>query len=415
MTGIRTFVDPGRACPGPGIGPFAIGRFVVIAVLLLSAACADEWHPGKTGPNCLPPPTPPPDNGPPTPERLFAPNRMELLLRNDGSRGMANAVVSFDDGPIVFDFGLWVGARVNGRVRVSATSYNAPEFRPLPRGPDSVALAYILVPGDGPGEADYDAWPVEAGAPSDDERNPRRIGTATGWIALDDSDPSSHTVLHSDPLQAEVRETVWAETALDSVLFVRFQVTNVSSATWEDLRLGIWCDADVGMAANDLVGSDPARQLGYTYTAAAPETIWGAWQPAVGFTFLETPEDAGMTAFPQLLKGWGEPNTAPEAYNLLHGLDKLGAGFVDPTTQEVTVLAVSGDPVSGTGWYETYPMDRRLLMSTGPFVAQPGRTLTLTVALVAARARRAHENVTALRAAVDAVRANPASWSVSSP
>lgn len=381
-------------------------------VILFLLACGDDE---TSKPN--PPPPPPPDNGPPAVERIFSPNRVEHRLRNDGSRGTEAYVdwtLRFDGGPVVFDFGLWVGARVNGEVRAAATSYNQPEFRPLILGPDSTSLAYILTEGDGPGEADYDAWPVAHGAPSDGQGHPRLVGTATGWIALDDSDPAGHRALHSTPLQAEVRQTTWTAAGFDSVLFVRFEVTNASASTWEDLRLGIWCDADIGRGSNDLVGCDVARQLGYAYTADDPETLWGTWQPAVGFAFLRTPEESGLTAFPRLLKGWGEPNTGTEAYNLLRGLNKVGDPFVDPTTQEATVLATSGDPVAETGWYETQPMDRRFLMSTGPFPAPPGRTLTLTAAFLAARATDPPANVTALRAAVDAVRASPGVWRESS-
>jgi len=95
---------------------------------------------------------------------------------------------------------------------------------------------------------------------------------------------------------------------------------------------------------NDLVGCDPARGLGYTYTAASQrETVWGAYQPAVGFQLLETPRGAGLTAFPRVWKGSSEPSVAEDALNLLRGLEIDGTEMEDPTTGEPTRCTASGD------------------------------------------------------------------------
>lgn len=374
--------------------------------LLCTSGCGDD--------ESTTPQPPGPNMDRPAPSRRFSPNRMTAQLQNHGSlTQQADGLFWFRDVPVIFDLGLWVGAHVDGQTRVSATSYFAPDFLPLAYG-DSVVQVYVLTPGDGPGEPDYDAWPISAGAPENPSGAPLRLGTVTAWTAFDDSDSDGHTTpFHSAPLGAEVRETIWGFSQPDSALFVRYQLTNVSSTPWQDAYLGIWCDGDLGSAANDMAGYDGARSLGYFYTSPAkPESLWGAAQPSLGITLLDGP--SGVSAFPLVRKTDTEPENAAEAYELLRGVNVDGQPFVDPTTQEVTRFTLDGDPVTATGWVETIASDKRALLDLGPLTIAPGQTVAVTIGIVCARNAGALASLTRLRAAVDAIRANPGLWDIGS-
>jgi len=333
--------------------------------------------------------------------RAFRPNVHSLLVSNTGARDFTEeASLWVRGGSVFFDLGLWIGARVGGVVRVSATSYFGSEFRPLVLPGGTRALVYILRKGEGAGDEDYDTWPVTSGAPSDEAGAPRVTGDATAWTAYQDNDPTRHTIFDTPPLGAEVRQTVWGTAAVDSVLYQRFDVKNASADAWSDAYLGIWVDPDLGFAANDLVGCDVPLSMGYVYTAASPlETAWGAYQPACGIVLLETPQDAGFFAFPRVWKGDTEPENAAEAYNLLQGLNVNGEAFLDSTSGEPTRFTASGDPVAGTGSIEHVAADRRMMLVTGPLTFSPGDSATLVYAIVFARAAERLAAVTALRQA----------------
>jgi hypothetical protein len=345
----------------------------------------------------------PEDTGPAA-LRWFQPNQCQLLVSDDGSRTFSeDATFVVRKGSVFYDLGLWIGARVDGQVRVSATSYYGSEFRPLILPKGGFVLVYALRPDDGPGDADYDGWPASIGAPVDSAGHPVVLGDATAWTGYQDRDPTWHTKFRTPALGAEVRQTVWGYAAEDSVLYQRFDVKNTSSSPWDEVYFGIWVDPDLGDPENDLVGCDVPRALGYAYTGAGgKETAWGAYLPAAGIRLLETPGSAGLYAFPRIWKLVNEPKTAEEAYNLLRGLNVDGEAFLDSTTGEATRYTASGDPVSGQGSIEHVPADRRMMLVTGPFTQAAGESLSVVYAIVFARATDRLEAVAALRRAADA-------------
>lgn len=375
------------------------------ALLLLfgAASCGDDD-----------PASPPPDTDGPAAQRVFRPNRLGLTIGNDGARHDPNQdALTFDDKPLIYDLGLWIGARVDGEDRVSATSYFGSEFEPMPLGAagDSVALVYVLRPGDGPGDPDYDAWPVRAGAPADQAGRPGVLGAATAWTAHDDRDAARHTRFGSAPLGATVRFTAWGQAHADSVLFVHLQVRNEGDRTWDDTLLGIWVDADLGNAQNDLVGTQVDEAIGYTYTApGVPEDRFGVHQPALGIRLLKTPHDIGYYAFPRIWKAENEPGAAAEAFALLRGRNRDGSAYHDSTTGEPTRYTASGDPLQGTGSIEHVPADRRMLLVTGPVTVAPGDSLSLVYGIFFARDPDPYRALAKMRNMAATIAQEPGLW-----
>lgn len=394
------------AIRNPGV-PALVGlSALTLAVSISSCGGDDDKTPVGPGPDV------------PATTRSFAPNRLSAHLSHNG-RGLSatpggdlvNAVL-YGSSSVLFDHGLWLGAVVGGQERVTASAYFAGECRPLPRGNDAGStLVYILEPEDTVGDPDYDQWPLAAGAPRTQAGTPAVFGSATAWAAFDDLDPLTHEVLNGVPLGAEIRETVWADAAFETVLFYRFEVKNVSINPWSEVYLAAWSDVDLGLASNDVVGCDLTRHLGYVYTDSNhPEVVADGKQPAVGFCLLKTPGDVGMYAFPKLYKNIDEPETVAEAMNVLRGKLKTGEAFIDSVTTLPTRYWASGDPVTGSGFVDRQSGDRRVLLSTGAFGVAPGETIVVTYAVILALGVDALQAVTQLGTLTDQVRGDAAAW-----
>jgi hypothetical protein len=71
----------------------------------------------------------------------------------------------------------------------------------------------------------------------------------------------------------------------------------------------------------------------------------------------------------------------------MQGLNNDGSIIINPITNEPTIWSLTGDPVTGTGWYEgtgwpggPTPGDRRYHLPTGPFNLAPGDTQEVVIA-----------------------------------
>ena len=91
-------------------------------------------------------------------------------------------------------------------------------------------------------------------------------------------------------------------------------------------------------------------------------------------------------------------------YNNMQGLIWDGSTIFDPNTGQPTVYCVSGDPVSGTGWYEGlgWPNgprggDRRYNINSGPFNLAVGDTQEVVYAIMMAKGTDNINSITKLR------------------
>jgi hypothetical protein len=296
--------------------------------------------------------------------------------------------------------GIWVGARVNGEIRLALGSYNW-EFRPgciYPDGTydpadDARHHVYKIVEGDTL-SPDYTGWPDEFGAPVGSDGKPLLPGEQTLWCVYHDADPASHWSSQGGtlPLGIEVQQTAFAfdrRVAFGRVVFMEFTVINRLNSTLDSTYFGIFCDPDLGTFSDDLVGCDPALNLGFAYNAYNTDGVYGSQPPALGYDLLEGPvggdgSQMPMTSF-RRYSGDSDPRNCTESYNCLKGLARNGNPVIDPTTGDPTTFQVSGDPVARTGWLDFGGSDRRFLMASGPFVMEPGDTQHVALAIMVAR------------------------------
>ena len=336
-------------------------------------------------------------------------NNLEMFVTNHGSYARdlmtGNAGLLFPRGTtnaVVFAAGTWVGATVNGQTRVAVAEYSD-EYVPGPMlngtfQPDQLRFKNYKILRGNTTSSDYLNWPVQDGAPLDAVGNPLLLGDATIWSVFNDADPNIHTNNAGTtlPLGLEIQQTTFAFNragALGNVIFVKLKLRNRGLNLLEQVYASLWSDPDVGGPADDLVGCDTTLALGYAYNATNADLRYGSTPPAVGFQLLQgatvpagpgVTDTLGMTAFTKYINGT-DPTSAFETYNYLRGLNRDGTdmhvGGVD-TTAAVTRFQVSGNPVTGTGWLDTNPGDRRMYVITGPFTMAPGDEQEIVGAII---------------------------------
>ena len=335
-------------------------------------------------------------------------NNLDMFVTNFGS--FAYDIMTSNGGLIypkgtthtaVFAAGIWVGARVGGQPRVAVAEYGM-EYVPgymvngtfLPDTPEF--RNYTIVRGNTT-SPDYLNWPVWQGAPLGPDGTPLLLGDMTTWSVFNDADPALHGAFagRSAPLGIEVQQTTFAfdrSGPLGHAIFFKFKILNKGENTLEDAHVSIWSDPDLGGFTDDLVGCDTTLALGYAYNATNDDAQYGSTPPAVGFVLLSGPtvpgdpgvqDTLGMSAFTKSINGT-DPDGASETYNHMHGRMSDGSPMHvgDDPGGPVTTYAVSGDPVTGTGWLDTNPADRRMLLSAGPFRMLPGDAQEIVAAVV---------------------------------
>ncbi len=349
-------------------------------------------------------------------------NQLSMFVTNNGSfaydLGTGNAGLEFPKGSgktCVFAAGLWMGAHLIGEShpRVTVAEYSQ-EFGPGPMiggaaAPDLPTYkVYKVSREDTTGWSDWVANAAPLGALVDTVNNvvvPHIIGDQTLWAVFNDADASLHTneAGNSTPLGVEVQLTAFAfnrQGALGNTAFLSYKIINKGTNTLDSTYVSVWSDPDDGGAGDDLVGVDVPLSLGYVYNATNNDNVYNSNPPAVGYDFFEGPKVGstvlGMTSFNKYINGT-DPNSPDVTYNYMKGLNPDGSPVIDPTNNQATTFFNPGDPVAGTGWLDTNPADRRLMLSSGPFTMAPGDTQVVVAAIVVGQGRDRLSSIKAMR------------------
>lgn len=234
--------------------------------------------------------------------------------------------------------------------------------------------------------------------------------------------------------------------AVSNMMFVRYRLINTGAVadTFYNCYFSAAADPDLGDHLDDLVGCDIDLSAGYVYNGSAdadfgpnpPCFLMDFFQGPVvyipGETFVdangnglydegETALDTAfnvngrqlgiieypgatnkpltaMTQYMQSHPSHGDPDTHFELRNyLLGGRGKNGDSLyvsnwefgngdeLSDTAQIDTRYMYSGDPVLGTGWLNTNPIDQRQMSNTGPFKLIVGEPQDIIVAYVVGR------------------------------
>jgi hypothetical protein len=364
----------------------------------------------------------------------------------------------------VFEDGLVWGGKVNGEIRTGGSTYRSglqpgnvlPDGSPADSGDQDLQVWRIrkywqdLPPGveRDMNEYNYNHWPVETGIPWIDANSdgvytpgidrPEIYGDEMLFNVANDFDTTTSRFLYgSDPIGVEMQCITFAKdtsTALKDAVFKKYKLINKSNEVIKDMYLSYWTDDDMGDATDDFIGVDTSLNLGYTWNATNNDALYGTPPPSIGHMIIQGPRIAAstndsarfenswikgyvnldLTAFGANFKNalsWshdpplGIYEGTVELYNLIRGLYNSGSYLINPFTNEPTVFALNGDPVSGVGWYEgdgwpgTHPQpgDRRFYISSGPFNLAPGDTQEIVIAIFMAKGSDNVQSIAALR------------------
>jgi hypothetical protein len=326
----------------------------------------------------------------------------------------------------IYDAGIWVGAKVGGQTRIAVAEYSS-EFCPGPMVsgtylPDQGAFkVYKIRRGDNSStSSDWRDWPVNQGAPVDSTGNPMIIGDQMTWAVCNDANPSKHTnnAGSTQPLGVEIQQAAFAfarSGALGNTVYLEFRIINKGNNSLDSAYVSFWVDPDLGDANDDLVGCDTTLSLGYCYNSGQDE-VYGATPPAVGISLLQgpmVPGNANSTAVVSGVKYGGyrnlpmgsfnryvngiDPVSPSETFNYMKGLNKDGTPVINPTNARVTKFVAPGNPVTGTGWLDSAPSDKRMMLNAGPFTMAPGDTQDIVVAVMVGQGSSAVNSVDVLK------------------
>ena len=363
-------------------------------------------------------------------------NQIKMYVTNTGSiawdKSGGGAGLEFPKGSTntaVFAAGPWLGAMVNGQTRVALSEYSD-EYLPgsmiggvadypnqsaykvykLYRSYASTLVRDSVL-------ADYNGGAVPHGAPPVAVLGDGTLGIKGDemmWCVFNDANPTAHNDIAGStlPLGVEVQLTVFAFNApgpAGSSLFLDYKIFNNGSNLLQNFYTGMWADPDLGGPTDDLAGCDPARSMGYAYNGTNFDALYGSTPPAVGFDLLRGPIGPGgtplpMTSFESYINGT-DPTSSIVSYNALQGLDPSGLPVTNPSTGLPSPFWLSGDPVLGTGWLDTNPSDKRILLSSGPIALAPGQSTEATYALVIGQGQNRLASLQLLRCDDDAIQA----------
>jgi len=254
------------------------------------------------------------------------------------------------------------------------------------------------------------------------------IVDATGTVV--DTQSVAENVYGAPPVGIELQVTMWAyaygaSDPLGNVIFKKaiMKYTGLpithdyykADAKLDTMYFTQWSDPDLGTYTDDYVGCDIDLSFGYVYNGNRLDGVYnGIFNlpvPAGGYDFLQGPVDnmdidgdgdfdeyLPMTAFTYFGAGssisdpdLSDYNGALQFFNLMEGFLPRPSyptqiPWTDPSTGQVTNFALSGDPVSGSGWIDGVqlpPGDRRLVMSSGPYDMELGSTAEVVLAVAA--------------------------------
>ncbi len=264
--------------------------------------------------------------------------------------------------------------------------------------------------------ADFLYNPLDGEHPVLDDRRPneengvdRQPDMFIWWVYNDRG--NVHNETQGQPIGVECQTTAFAFATNDEVNNMTFYSTkmiNRGFTTIKDCYMGQWVDADLGNYADDYVGCDVGRSLGFCYNGDDDDEGvlgYGLNPPTVGVDYFEGPTDSagnqlGLSHFMYYNNDSdpirGNPTEAIEFYNLLQGkwlggqtVTWGGTGFGGSKPAKYMFPGDTDPDYVGDNWTEkssgNRPGDRRFIQSTGPFTLLPGQIQRITVGVVWAR------------------------------
>ncbi|MGD2066489.1 MAG: hypothetical protein PVI43_04900 [Candidatus Bathyarchaeota archaeon] len=322
---------------------------------------------------------------------------------------------------ILHKAGLWVGAYINGVAHANIIWVGSPRFGNfIAKSNDRRTGIYYVDPGI-LAEENFNGL-IPYGFPSDQQNQPRLLGDAMCWSALE-TDTSANTGVYRNPIpNLRVSQALYSymDSDLDQVFFLQYEIENRSSQRYDEVHVGFYSDTDL-LYAENATGYDSSLGLSYTYS---PQDSIFYPKPSyvTGFTLLETPLENGnpvgvgshriMRKDINFNFAYGERffNTPEEVLYALKGLSNFGNPMVNPTNSQETKFAFTGDPVAQTGWLDDIPNDVRSLLSSAPFTLASGERKRVSIVWVVESGQELAGALANLKSKIDNVKQSDHLW-----
>lgn len=236
---------------------------------------------------------------------------------------------------------------------------------------------------------------------------PSIAGDQALWFVFNDNG-NTHSETGSPAIGLEVQCMVYAfkdsASCLFNTTFYHYKMINKGAASLDSTFIGIWADPDLGCAFNDYVGCDSTKNSAIVYNMTAIDVgsgcvnDYGSDPPVLAINILKGPEDENgqihymdhFMFYNNDYSGIGNPQNMDAYYNLMNAvfpdgshLTYGGQGYGGTTN---TNYAFSGNPSESDKWSECTtgnpPTDRRVVLSSGPFLFSAGQTKTLDFSVV---------------------------------
>lgn len=230
---------------------------------------------------------------------------------------------------------------------------------------------------------------------------------AVYWVMNDMG--NIHTESGGYALGVEVHVMAYAYSSNDVInntTFYDYTVINKSAFDYQDFRIGLFTDTELGNPYDDYIGCDSTRSLGFTYNGDDTDEDgggvlgYGTDLPVAGIRMVQHPTDedgvsVGMSKFgyfnnsggPQATTG---PVISSEYYNYMRGLWKDNTPWTKGANgylgNEPANYMFPGNPADSNSWSECSAHraagDRRMIQSFGPLYVESGERITFSYAAI---------------------------------
>jgi hypothetical protein len=164
---------------------------------------------------------------------------------------------------VLYDAGLWIGFKDDqDQTHFSGVKWQS-DFNPGPYGVTDIDnenyRVYKVNRWDDATVSDWSDWPVEMGAPWEDNNGDGTYDPAVDqpYLPLDQTlysvynDSTDHPVFGTSINGVEVHQTIFggvssSHSDLSRTFYVKYEIINKGSLNWHNARFGPWSDVDLG-------------------------------------------------------------------------------------------------------------------------------------------------------------------------
>lgn len=283
-------------------------------------------------------------------------------------------------------------------------------------------------------------WPENLNAPVNADGSHRLYGDNMAWLSIEGTMAGSGTI-DEELKDVRVGSSVFIveDSEYRNVIFFRYDIMNIGDDVIPEVFVGYFSDTDLNNRltyglkcseggvgpANNQSAYDMSRDLVYTYfkpVAADGDLDPVCYGISTGFAFLDLSTDNASTGtfssrivtkspFAPYFPSFSDAliDTPARVIFAMQGLDPDGNAMMDPTTNQPTRFAFTGDPLTETGWIDERN-DLRQFISKPVFSLAAGETKSLMLVWVVEQGADYTEAIARVKAKFDEVRQKTALW-----